>query len=261
MRRRSKYSNRISGDISGVFIAVIPATVLLCLSLVYHARPRLPQRLKNFQGILQTDGYSGYNELRRRAGIIAIGCWDPARRKFVEVIKVSHSDQGMAGKLLAVINRLYEVERSTKELSALQQQKLRQEQSKPILDEIYSLAAVVNAPPKSGLGEAITYLLNNRIYLCEYVNHGEAEMTNCWIENQIRPFALGRRNWLFLGNEVSANKAALLYSLIQSCKINQINPRSYLIYVLKQTHKMRRKQVDPVSLPPQFIDKNFLKSQ
>ncbi|MBS0351858.1 MAG: transposase domain-containing protein, partial [Proteobacteria bacterium] len=81
-------------------------------------------------------------------------------------------------------------------------------------------------------------------------------------ENQIRPFALGRRNWLFLGNEISASKAALLYSLIQSCKINQIDPRSYLTHVLKQTHKMRRKQVDPLSLLPQFIDKNlFIKSQ
>src|SRR5690606_845654 len=136
-----------------------------------------------------------------------------------------------------------------------------QEQAKPILDEIYTLAAVVNAPPKSGLGGAITYLLNQRPDLCEYVNHGEAEMTNCWIENQIRPFALGRRNWLFVGNEISANKAALLHSLIQTCKINQIDPRSYLTYVLKQTHKMRRRQVDPVSLLPQFIDKNLLKNQ
>lgn len=219
------------------------------------------QRLKNFQGTLQTDGYSGYNELRRRTGIIAIGCWDHARRKFVEVIKVSHSDQGMAGKLLALINRLYEVERSAKELSAQQRRQLRQEHSRSVLDEIYALAVTVNAPPKSGLGGAITYLLNNRIYLCEYVNHGEAEMTNCWIENQIRPFALGRRNWLFLGNEVSANKAALLYSLIQTCKMNQINPRDYLTYVLKQVHKMRRKQVDPISLLPQFIDKNLFKSQ
>jgi len=86
-------------------------------------------------------------------------------------------------------------------------------------------------------------------------------MTNCWIENQIRPFALGRRNWLFVGNEISANKAALLYSLIQTCKINHIDPRQYLVYVLKQAHKMRRKQVDPLSLLPQFIDKNLLKSQ
>ena len=220
------------------------------------------QRLINFQGILQTDGYSGYNELRRRSGIINLGCWDHARRKFVEVIKVSgQNESGMAGKLLKLINQLYDIERSAKELGPEQRHKLREEQSQPILAQIYQQVAEVNAPPKSGLGEAVTYLLNNRVYLCEYIHHGEAEMTNCWIENQIRPFTLGRRNWLFVGNEDSANKAALLYSLIQTCKINKINPREYLTYVLKQVHKIRRKQVDPVSLLPQFIDKNLLKSQ
>ena len=94
-------------------------------------------------------------------------------------------------------------------------------------------------------------------YLLEYINHGEAPISNIWIENQIRPFALGRRNWLFTGTPESANKAALLYSLIQSCIMNNINARAYLEYVLNQAQAMRRGDVSPTSLLPQFIDKSI----
>ena len=94
----------------------------------------------------------------------------------------------------------------------------------------------------------------------EYINHGDTQISNCLIENQIRPFALGRKNWLFVGNETSANKSALLYSLIQSCKINHIHPRNYLIAVLNKAQAMRRKEIDPVSLLPQFIDSKLLEN-
>ena len=80
-----------------------------------------------------------------------------------------------------------------------------------------------------------------------------------YAENVIRPFAVGRKNWLFVGNEVSANKSALLYSLIQTCKMNKINPRDYLTYVLNQAHAMRRGDIDPTTLLPQFIDHELLK--
>ena len=103
------------------------------------------------------------------------------------------------------------------------------------------------------------YALNQWPYLSRYVDYGEIEISNCCVENQIRPFALGRKNWLFVGNELSANKSALLYSLIQTCKLNQIDPRSYLMTVLNQVHKMRRKEIDPETLLPQFIDKKILR--
>ena len=83
-------------------------------------------------------------------------------------------------------------------------------------------------------------------------------ISNILIENQIRPFALGKKNWLFVGNEQSANQSALLYSLIQSCKINHINARRYLGYVLTKTHDMRNRNIQPKSLLPQFIDKHLL---
>jgi len=217
------------------------------------------RRLKDYKGLLQTDGYSGYNEQKRKAEITHFGCWDHARRKFVDVIKINGNNKaGKAGEMLEIINQLYEVEREARDKSFIERKHIRQEKSKRLIELIYSKVTKINAPLQSALGKAVQYLLNQWPYLSNYIDYGEIEISNCWIENQIRPFALGRKNWLFVGNEESANKSALLYSLIQTCKLNQINPRSYLRYVLNQVHKMRRKEIDPETLLPQFIDKSLL---
>lgn len=217
------------------------------------------KRLVGYQGNLQTDGYSGYNTLRNRPDIVPFGCWDHGRRKFVDVVKINGNNKaGKAGEMLALIAKLYEVEAEAKGLSHEERKALRQKKSKPVLDLIYARLQKINAPPKSALGTAVQYCLNQWEQLCRYVDYGEVEISNCWTENLIRPFALGRRNWLFVGNEASANKSAFLYSLIQSCKLNNIDPRRYLIYVLNKVHAMRRKEIDPVTLLPQFIDKNLL---
>jgi hypothetical protein len=110
------------------------------------------------------------------------------------------------------------------------------------------------------LGIAVTYCKNQWPELIRYVDYGEAQISNCWVENLVRPFALGRRNWLFVGNEVSASRAGLLYSLIQSCKLNNIDPRRYLEYVLNQVHRMRRDEVNPSTLLPHRIDQSLLTS-
>ena len=142
---------------------------------------------------------------------------------------------------------------------APKRKQLRQEKAKPIVGKIKQQLDKINAPPQSTLGEAVRYALNQWEYLERYADYGEVEISNCWVENLIRPFALGRRNWLFVGNEESAAKSALLYSLIQTCILNRIDPYDYLVYVLNQAHKMRRGEVDPVTLLPQFIDKSLLK--
>ena len=217
------------------------------------------RRLKDYKGLLQTDGYSGYNEQRKKSEVINFGCWDHARRKFTEVIKINGNNRtGKAGEMLEVINKLYEVEKEAKDKNFIERKDIRQEKAKPLLQLIFSKLQKINAPPQSALGKAAQYALNQWPYLSNYIDHGEVEISNCWVENQIRPFALGRKNWLFVGNEMSANKSALLYSLIQTCKLNQIDPRSYLIYVLNQVHKMRRKEIDPEILLPQFIHKKLL---
>ncbi len=214
--------------------------------------------LNKFSGILQTDGYSGYNDLRTKSSVINLGCWDHARRKFTDVIKVADkTKQGKASQLLLLINQLYDIERYVKEWEFPARKDYRQEKAKPVLDLIYEEALNVNAPPKSLLGIAITYLINQKPYLIKYIDHGEAHISNIWIENQIRPFALGRRNWLFSGTPESANKAALLYGTIQTCNLNNINARAYLEHVLNQAHAMRRGDVSPTSLLPQFIDKSI----
>ena len=211
-------------------------------------------RLKDFKGVLQTDGYVGYQNIGKKEHVIHIGCWDHARRKFVDAIKVSDNKTGVANNCLTLINSLYDIERDIKELSNEIRYETRQKKSKPILSKIFQIAKTIKALPKSTLGSAITYLKNNEKYLRKYIEHGNAQISNILTENQIRPFALGRKNWLFVGNEESANKSALLYSLIQSCKINKIDFRKYLVYVLNHAHAMRRGDIDAKSLLPQFID-------
>lgn len=215
-------------------------------------------RLKDFSGILQTDGYAGYERLGKQIKIIHIGCWDHARRKFTDAIKVSNDKAGIANNFLMLINLLYDIEREIKESTDEIRYEIRQKKSKPILSKIFSLAKTIKALPKSMLGGAITYLKNNEKYLRKYIEHGNAQISNILTENQIRPFAIGRKNWLFVGNEESANKSALLYSIIQSCKINNIDFRKYLIYVLNHAHAMRRGDIDAKSLLPQFINPEIL---
>jgi len=216
--------------------------------------------LKDFTGILQTDGYSGYNDFRKKADVINVGCWDHARRKFMDVIKVADKGrEGRAAKLLIPINQLYAIEREAKDMDADQRREYREEKSEPLLAAIKADWETIQAFPKSLLGQAVIYIKNQWPYLTEYIHHGEVPISNCWIENQIRPFALGRRNWLFTGTPESANKAALLYSLIQTCRINGIDPRAYLEYVLSKANVMRRGDISPESLLPQFIDISLLK--
>lgn len=215
------------------------------------------QTLKDFRGKLQTDGYNGYSDLRKR--LTGFGCWDHCRRKFTDVIKVADKERkGKAAELLVHINKLYEIEREAKDFHVHDRMLYRQEKSRPVIDIIQEQIPGVNAPPKSLPGVAMTYINNQWPYLIRYIDHGEVPISNCWIENQIRPFAVGRRNWLFTGTSESASKAALLYGLIQSCRMNDIQPRKYLEYVLNQAHAMRRGDVSPTSLLPQFIDKSKL---
>ncbi len=216
-------------------------------------------RLSGYEGILQTDGYAGYNGMRAKAEIINIGCWAHCRRKFADVVKITKK-AGKAHEAVSRIRKLYAVEDKAKGLSFAERKKLRQKESVPILDKMYKwLQLSINqAPPQSALGKAFGYMHNQWQYLYEYAQHGDVEIDNNWIENQIRPFALGRKNWLFVGNQKGADVAALLYGLIQTCKLNNINARRYITYVLNQTGKLRRGEVDSKALLPQFIDKNLL---
>jgi transposase len=218
------------------------------------------ERLDNFSGLLQSDGYSGYNQQRAREDIINLGCWDHARRYFVDVVKAAGNNKtGKAGGILKLIGKLYKIEAEIKNATPEERYQYRQQYAKSVLEHVKSYADKIHAPPNSLLGKAVHYLKTQWPELIRYIEYGHAELANIWVENQIRPFAVGRRNWLFIGNETSGQRAALLYSLIQSCYLNDIDPHVYLTYVLNQAHAMRKGEVDPAQLLPHTIDLTKLK--
>jgi hypothetical protein len=138
----------------------------------------------------------------------------------------------------------------------LQRYQLRQTEAVPLLKGLKKWLgeSVRHVPPKSSLGKAIDYALKQWPYLEAYANHGEIEIDNNLIENQIRPFALGRKNWLFMGNERGVQVTATLYSLIKTCEINKINTPDYFNSILNKLPAVRRREIDANSLLPQFID-------
>jgi transposase len=215
--------------------------------------------LKNYQGILQTDGYSGYNMIGKKDGIVRLGCWAHCRRKFAEVVKIS-SSTGKAHEVIKWIGKLYQIESIAREqcFDFAARKKLRQEQAPPILQKIHELVTQSTPSSKSAIGKAMFYTINQWEELSKYVDYGEAEIDNNWVENQIRPFAIGKKNWMFIGNERAAKTAAFFYSILQTCRMNNIDARKYLSHVLLHTDKMRRGEIDPKKLLPQFIDKSFL---
>lgn len=218
--------------------------------------------LKEFKGLLQSDGYGGYEHQHDRKDIVCFGCLAHARRKFTDVIKSNPQKTGKAHEGLKYIGLLYQIERNAKalKLDFTERRKLREKEAVPIVEKMqgWLLRSKEQVPPQSGIGQAINYALNQWPHLIRYIHYGAVEIDNNWVENQIRPFALGRRNWLFTKNEASGQKAALLYSLIQSAKLNDMNPRIYLHYVLTQVHALRRKEINAVELLPHRIDRQRL---
>lgn len=173
------------------------------------------KRLSDFKGLLQTDGYNGYQNLRNRKDISGFGCLSHARRKFVEILKITNNAEGVAAQLVERLKPLYALEERMRELkvSFHTRKRLRQKQAWPILKEIrpWLKRQLVKTPPKSKLASAIQYMLNQWFYLIAYLRHGSVEIDTNWVENKIRPTALGKRNWLFMGHEDSGLIHALWY--------------------------------------------------
>jgi len=186
-----------------------------------------------FQGYLQSDAYSGYNALRKIDGITNVGCMAHCRRNFTEVTKIV-TKTGKAHEALKYIKALYNIEDKIKTWTDDERYKYRLEYSKPILDKfkIWLDDSVHHVPPKNPLGQAISYAINHWAALTRYLEHGMLEIDNNWCENQIRPFAVGRRNWLFMGNAKGAWAASIIYSLVVTAKANGLDPWQYLMDAL-----------------------------
>jgi transposase len=189
--------------------------------------------LQNFSGFLQSDGYSAYDAFDKRDSIMLVGCFAHARRKFVEA---QLSDPTKAEWMLSHIQELYQIERQARQnvFTYDERFKLREEYAHPILKEIKSWLdqAAIEVLPKSAIGKAILYMLNQWPKLQMYLTDGRLEIDNNLVENAIRPVALGRKNYLFAGSHEGAKRAALIYSLLATAKLHDAEPFAYLADVI-----------------------------
>jgi transposase len=199
--------------------------------------------LESFRGMLQTDGYVAYDVYEKKVGITLFGCMAHARRKFE---KAKDNDLKRAEYVLEHMKKLYMTEREAREqgLSFEQRKKLRADQSLPVLQELekWMKEQLPDVLPKSAIGQAITYTLGLWNRLTRYIDNGQVEIDNNLIENSIRPVALGRKNYLFAGSHEAAQQAAMIYSFLGTCKINNVEPLSWLKDVLQriQDHSIQK---------------------
>ena len=193
--------------------------------------------LKDFKGLLHADGYESYNAVVEKNGIVRVGCWAHVRRKF-EVAKKEGAPAGqtLSGEFLDRIQKLFLLEREWKNLSAQDRGAERQKNSAPLVEDLRSFLDknISQVTPKSKLGMAMNYLNNQWPLLTVFVNDGRAALSNNRMENLIRPFAIGRKNWMFCDTVAGAQASAGLYSLLLTAKINELEARPYLISVLTE---------------------------
>ena len=179
---------------------------------------------EDFKGFLQSDGYSGYDAVGKREGIVHIGCLAHARRGFDEALKAQKASGrgGLAAEGLAQIQQIYRIEKIARDakMSADARKKLREEKARPVWDNLRSWLDRVrkHAPPSTLIGQALTYLDNQWAALVRVLDDGRLEVDNNLCENAIRPFVIGRKAWLFSDTPAGAEASARLYSLIETAK-------------------------------------------
>jgi len=206
---------------------------------------KVPVRLlDDFQGILQADGYSGYGQVCAANKLTRIGCWDHARRKFVEASRAAPAKgkKGQPSKAdvaLSHIRKLYAIEKAARDLSDEERYQLRQEKSLPLLNTFKAWLEKNAAKVMKGLltRKAMDYTLNQWDYLVGYCERGDLNISNAGAENAIRPFALGRKAWLFADTSQGAKASATCYSLIETAKANGLEPSAYIHHVLERIAK------------------------
>ena len=188
--------------------------------------------LKDFKGYVHSDGYSGYNKL---SGITRVGCWAHLRRKFFEAIpskKASDAPPTSAEIGCQYCDKLFAIEDSLKDLSPEERFCKRLELEKPVLDAFWCWLDSVNALKGSALGKAVTYAQNQKPYMENYLLDGRCSLSNNAAENAIRPFTVGRKNWLFADTPKGASASAAVYSIVETAKANGLNVYAYLQHLL-----------------------------
>lgn len=199
----------------------------------------LPLLLKGYQGLLQSDGYGAYDSYVQGKAMIALGCMAHARRKFFNALKSSRRESALILKLIGKLYHFEEAYRQEK-LNPDQRYARRQVDQKNLLKWLHIVIRISlkRSLPRSSLGQACSYALKNWGKLTEYLNHGVAEIDNNLMENAIRPSALGKKNFLFVGHPDAGQRSAIIYSLVVSCQRHGVDPLSYLKDVLTRLPQM-----------------------
>lgn len=209
------------------------------------------QLIGNFQGHLQRDGYSAYGALVKddKDGLIPVGCWGHARRKFVEAAELQDA---AALEIVNEIRKLYLIERHARDdcLKAEQRLKSRADLAAPILAALHPRLEKLREKslPQSPLGKACGYALNEWTALTRYLENGRLEIDNNLTENAIRPSAVGKKNWLFIGHPEAGWRSAVIYSVIVSCRRRAIDPWEYVRDVFKRLPGIQQSEL-PSLLP------------
>jgi len=209
---------------------------------------------------LVTDGYEGYNALSKSPGILGHGaCWAHVRRRFVEATH-GRKNTAAAHQMVALISKLYQIERTARDQGAQEREAIRQKNAAPILDTIKTWLdeKATKVLPKSPLGTAITYTLNLWPRLTTYLEDGHIEIDNNKVENAIRPFVIGRKGWLFSGSPRGAHASASLYTLVETAKANKLEPWAYLNYLFEKLPLAKSEQA-LLDLLPQNLKMEDLK--
>jgi len=215
-------------------------------SVMYHYNPSrahtvLEEQLAGFQGYLHCDGYAAYHTFAAEHAVKLQGCWMHARRKFHEITKIVKSS-GLAHQAVAIIAKLYKIEKQMKALKLKPDdiQPYRLKHSQPILDKFRQFIEhhKPKVLPKSPLGKAFTYADNQWPHLVRFLEDGRLDIDNGLTERAIKPFVIGRKNFLFCNSVAGARAAEVIYSLIETCKLHQVEPYQYLRDVLTKLPAM-----------------------
>lgn len=215
------------------------------------------QFLKNFKGVLQTDGYVVYKYYYANDQVVHLACWAHARRKFEKSLK---NDSKRATYAMLEIQKLYAIERECKQLSAQERKEIRLDKALPIINAFgkWLHSQRQQVLPKSPIGLAVEYSVSLWGSLQNYLHDGDFQIDNNLIENTIRPIALGRKNYLFAGSHEGAERAAMFYSFLACCKLNDINPQKWLNYILAHIADYKVNKLH--ELLPNNIDRNIIEN-
>jgi len=202
------------------------------------------QFLDGWTGTLVRDGYVGYEKALLLNDRFDAGCMAHSRRKFDELVKANASP--VAAQAIQRIAWLYRIEADAKDLTTEQRLLMRQLRSQPLCGDLHAWLKLERrrVPDGSGIAKAIDYSLNRWVALTRFLLDGDVPIDNNHLENQMRPWALGRRNWLFIGSELAGERAAMVMSLLQSAKLNRAEPWSYLKDVLTRLPTQLNSRID-----------------